>query len=115
MNDFKAEPPEIRQAMLSAADRVLASGWYVLGREVEVFEHKWAKTCGVNHAIGVGNGLDAIEIALRSLGINEGDEVITTPMTAFATVLAILCAGAIPVLADIDPDTALLSIASAKR
>jgi dTDP-4-amino-4,6-dideoxygalactose transaminase len=115
MNDFKAEPPELRQAMLSAAERVLASGWYVLGREVEAFERTWAATCGTGYGVGVGNGLDAIETALRAAGIGAGDEVITTPMTAFATALAIIRAGATPVLADIDPDTALLSIDSARR
>lgn len=115
MNDFKAEPPAIREAMLAATARVFASGWYVLGRELQAFEHEWASACGVAHAVGVGNGMDAIEIALRALDIGPGDEVITTPMTAFASVLAILRAGATPVLADIDPDTALLSIASAER
>ena len=115
MNDFKAEPPELREAMLGAAQRVLESGWYVLGNEVLAFEKQWAAACGVAHAVGVGNGMDAIEIALRALGIGPGDEVITTPMTAFATVLAIIRAGATPVLADIDPQTALLSPASAER
>jgi dTDP-4-amino-4,6-dideoxygalactose transaminase len=65
--------------------------------------------------VGVGNGMDAIEIALRTLDIGAGDEVITTPMTAFASVLAIIRAGATPVLADIDADTALLSIESVER
>jgi dTDP-4-amino-4,6-dideoxygalactose transaminase len=115
MNDFKAEPEELRVAMLAATKRVLDSGWYVLGKEVEKFEHEWAQACGVTHGVGVGNGMDAIEIALRSLGIGQGDEVITTPMTAFATVLAILRAGATPVLADIEPDTALISMESVKR
>ncbi len=115
MNDFKAEPPELREAMLDAARRVLESGWYVLGHELENFEREWAATCGVPRAVGVGNGMDAIEIALRAFDIGPGDEVITTPMTAFATVLAILRAGATPVLADIDPDTALLSMTSAER
>lgn len=115
MNDFKAEPPEIRAAMLAAARRVLESGWYVLGNEVLAFEQQWAATCGVAHGVGVGNGMDAIEIALRAAGIGPGDEVITTAMTAFATVLAILRAGATPVLADIEPDTGLLSRASVQR
>jgi dTDP-4-amino-4,6-dideoxygalactose transaminase len=115
MNDFKAEPPELREAMLGAARRVLESGWYVLGNEVAAFEKQWAQACGVAHGVGVGNGMDAIEIALRSLDIGPGDEVITTPMTAFATVLAILRAGATPVLADIDPASALLSLDSAQR
>lgn len=115
MNDFKAEPPELREAMLNATRRVLESGWYVLGNEVESFEKQWALACGVQRAVGVGNGMDAIEIVLRALNIGPGDEVITTPMTAFATVLAILRAGATPVLADIEPDTALLSLGSAAR
>jgi len=115
MNDFKAEPPELREGMHSAARRVLESGWYVLGNEVVAFEKQWAQACGVAHGVGVGNGMDAIEIALRSLDIGPGDEVITTPMTAFATVLAILRAGATPVLADIEPDSALLSLESAQR
>ncbi|MFA6970100.1 MAG: DegT/DnrJ/EryC1/StrS family aminotransferase [Gallionella sp.] len=115
MNDFKAEPEDLRVAELAALDRVLRSGWYVLGNEVAAFELAWAKRCGVEYAVGVGNGMDAIEIGLRALDIGEGDEVITTPMTAFATVLAILRAGAIPVLADIDPETALLDHASVER
>lgn len=115
MNDFRAEPPELREAMLGAVQRVLESGWYVLGNEVAAFENQWASTCGVAHAVGVGNGMDAIEIALRALDIGSGDEVITTTMTAFATVLAILRAGATPVLADMYPHTALLSIESAER
>lgn len=115
MNDFRAEPPELREAMLAATRRVLESGWYVLGRAVEAFEREWSITCGVPHGIGVGNGMDAIEIALRALDIGPGDEVITTPMTAFATVLAILRSGATPVLADIRSDTALLDLDSVAR
>ncbi len=115
MNDFKAEPEELHRSMVAAAERVIASGWYVLGREVEQFEKEWANACGTGYAVGVGNGLDAIEISLRAMGVGIGDEVITTPMTAFATVLAIIRAGAVPVLADIDPDTALLSTDSVRR
>ena len=115
MNDFKAEPAELREAMLAAAQRVFESGWYVLGAEVESFERQWAEVCGTCRGVGVANGMDAIEIGLRALGVGPGDEVITTPMTAFATVLAILRAGATPVLADIDPETALLAPASVLR
>ena len=115
MNDFKAEPLELREAMLLAVSRVLESGWYVLGNEVKHFEEQWAAVCGVDHGIGVGNGMDALEIALRALNIRAGDEVITTSLTAFATILAIIRSGATPVLADIDPDTALLSLESVKR
>jgi len=115
MNDFKAEPEELRIAELAAVERVLHSGWYVLGNEVKKFEMLWAERCGIASSVGVGNGMDAIEIGLRALDIGEGDEVITTPMTAFASVLAIIRAGATPVLADINPETALLDPASVER
>jgi dTDP-4-amino-4,6-dideoxygalactose transaminase len=115
MNDFKAEPAALREAMAAAAARVFASGWYVLGPEVEAFERRWAAACGTAHCVGVANGMDAIELALRALDIGPGAEVITTPMTAFATVLAILRAGAEPVLADIDPASGLLSRESVQR
>ena len=115
MNDFKAEPAALREAMAAAAARVFASGWYILGQELKAFEETWARVCGTAHCVGVGNGLDAIELALRALDIGPGDEVITTPMTAVATVLAIVRAGAHPVLADIDPGTALLSPDSVRR
>lgn len=115
MNGFQREAPALRERELAAADRVLRSGWYILGNEVEAFEREWARATGVSHAVGVGNGMDAIEIGLRVLGIGPGDEVITTPMTAFASVLAILRAGAQPVLADIDPATAQMSVESAQR
>lgn len=115
MNDFVAEPAELKSDMRSAAARVIDSGWYVLGPEVRAFEERWAEVCNVGHCVGVGNGMDAIELILRALDIGPGDEVITTPVTAFATVLAILRAGAVPVLADIDPASALLSPESVKR
>ena len=98
-----------------AVRRVFDSGWLILGEEVRQFEQAWAKRCGVDHAIGVGNGLDAIEIGLRAAGIEPGHEVITTPITAAATVLGIIRAGATPVLADIDPTTALMDLESVKR
>lgn len=115
MNDFKLESSEIQKEMQLAVDRVIKSGWYVLGPEVEKFESEWAQICKAKYGVGVGNGMDAIEIILRSMNIGPDDEVITTPMTAFATVLAILRAGATPVLADIEPDTALLSMDSVRR
>lgn len=115
MNGFKEEPPELRKAMLQASQRVLESFWYILGKEVKQFEKEWSSVCGVNYGVGVGNGMDAIEIALRGLNVGVGDEVITTPITAFATVLAILRSGASPVFADIEPNSALLSIDSVKR
>ena len=115
MNDFRAEPRKLREALLRAAERVIESGWYVLGDEAIKFEKQWAAVCGLPYGVGVGNGMDAIEIALRALDIGPGDEVITTSMTAFATVLAISRAGATPVLADIDAESALLSLESVNR
>lgn len=115
MNDFKREDESLVRAQVQSMERVVRSGWYVLGGEVREFEAEWASWLGAPHAVGVGNGMDALEIALRALGIGKGDEVITTPMTAFATVLSILRAGAEPVLADIDPDTAILDPRSVER
>jgi dTDP-4-amino-4,6-dideoxygalactose transaminase len=115
MNQFASEPEALVQAQLAACERVIRSGWWILGQEVSAFEKEWAEATGAPFAVGCGNGLDALEIGLRSLGIGPGAEVITTPMTAFATVLAILRAGATPVLADIEPDTAMLSVGSVRR
>lgn len=115
MIDLRSDPEELVLAQRDAIERVLRSGWFVLGAEVAAFEELWARACGVKSVVGVGNGMDAIEIALRACGIGSGDEVITTPMTAFATVLAIIRAGATPVLADIDARTAILSTDSVRR
>lgn len=115
MNDFKREPELLIQSEIDAVERVIRSGWWILGQEVEKFESDWSDWIGVRNTVGVANGLDAIEIGLRVLGIGEGDEVITTPMTAYATVLAIMRTGATPMLADINPDTAILSLESVQR
>jgi dTDP-4-amino-4,6-dideoxygalactose transaminase len=115
MNDFQAEPECRKVEMFDAVRRVINSGSYILGAEVEFFEESWAKACGVKFGIGVANGMDAIELSLRAANIGPGDEVITTSMSAFASVLAILRAGATPVLADIDATTGLLSIPSARK
>jgi len=115
MNNFRAEPEELLLQELAACERVLRSGWYILGNEVREFETKWAAACGAAHAVGTGNGMDAIEIGLRAIDIGQGDEIITTPMTAFATVLAILRTGATPILADINPMTGLLDPVSVER
>jgi len=114
MNDFKADPDSLIADELKAVERVIRSGWYVLGNEVKAFEKSFAEASGIAHSMGVGNGMDAIEIGLRALGIGPGDEVITTPMTAFATVLAVLRAGATPVLADIHAESGLLDLASVR-
>jgi dTDP-4-amino-4,6-dideoxygalactose transaminase len=86
----------------SAINRVLESGDYILGEEVASFERAFAAYCGVEHAVGVGSGTDALILALRALGIGPGDEVITVSHTAVATVAAVLATGATPVLVDVD-------------
>jgi dTDP-4-amino-4,6-dideoxygalactose transaminase len=89
----------------AAIARVLASGRYILGGETLAFEQEFAAYCGVEFALGVGSGTEAIHLALRACGVGPGDEVITVSHTAVATVAAIEMAGAVPVLVDIDPDT----------
>ena len=101
-NDFQRQWQEIRHDALDAFERVAASGWYVLGQEVRAFEEALASRWSLEHCIGVASGLDAIEISLRALGCQPGDRVLTTPVSAFATTLAILKLGAVPVFADTD-------------
>jgi dTDP-3-amino-3,4,6-trideoxy-alpha-D-glucose transaminase len=95
-------PRDDAPAIRAAIDRVVASGWFVLGPEVDAFEREFAAASGAPHAVGVGTGTDAIALVLRALDIGPGDEVITTPLSAAYTALAVLMAGARPVFADID-------------
>jgi dTDP-4-amino-4,6-dideoxygalactose transaminase len=92
-----------RQEVMTAMERVLDSGWYILGREVEAFEREFCAAFGYQHAVGVGNGTDALALALRAVGLSEGRRVATVSHTAVATVAAIAMAGATPVFVDIDP------------
>lgn len=115
MNDFRSEPEQLRRQELAAVERVFQSGRFILGTEVQQFETAWARYCGARFCVGTGNGMEAIELGLRALDVGPGDEVITTSMTAIASVIAIMRAGATPVLADIDPGTALLDLASVER
>jgi dTDP-3-amino-3,4,6-trideoxy-alpha-D-glucose transaminase len=94
------EAGEIR----AAVNRVIDSGWFVLGPEVDAFETEFAAASGAPHAVGTGNGTDALAIVLRALDIGPGDEVITTPLSAAYTALAIVMVGARPVFADIDSE-----------
>jgi dTDP-3-amino-3,4,6-trideoxy-alpha-D-glucose transaminase len=95
-------PGEDAADVRAAIDRVVSRGWFVLGPEVEAFEAEFARVSGATHAIGVGNGTDALALILRALGIGAGDEVITSPLSAAYSALAIMMAGARPVFADID-------------
>jgi len=104
-----------REEIDAAVHRVLSAGRYILGQEVRAFENEFAAYCGTRYAAGVASGTDALVLALRSCGIGQGDEVITTPHTAVATVAAIELAGARPVLCDIEPDTFLINSCEIER
>src|SRR4249920_3639276 len=93
--------PQLRER----AAAVLQSGSYILGPEVEAFERELAEYLGVAHVVGVANGTDALTIALRALGVGEGDEVVLPSFTFYATAEAVPPIGARPVFCDIDPDT----------
>jgi dTDP-4-amino-4,6-dideoxygalactose transaminase len=105
MNDFRRQVASMRAEIDEAVARVLSSGWFILGEEVAAFERAFAAFVGVAHAVGVGNGMDAIQLGLMAHDIGPGDEVITTPNSAFATALAVVRTGARPVFVDIDPDS----------
>lgn len=100
--DLKAPHVELRQQLQSAFDRVIDSGWYILGNEVKEFEREFAEYCEVKYCIGVGNGLEALHLILRAYGIGEGDEVIVPSNTYIATWLAVSYAGATPI--PVEPD-----------
>lgn len=105
MLNLKKQYESLKDEILEAVGEVLGSTQYVLGPRVREFEEKIAAYTGVPFAAGVASGTDALHLAIKSLGIGPGDEVITTPFTFFATVEAIAYEGAIPVLVDIEPDT----------
>jgi len=106
-NDFVKAPAAQRMRLDQALKRVVEGGWYILGKEGEAFESEFAGYLGVKHFVGMGNGLDALHASLLALAPRFGHrkQVITTPVSAFATTLAILQAGLEPVFADIDPAT----------
>ncbi len=106
-------PGEDRAAVAAAIQRVVERGWFVLGPEVEAFEREFAAATGLRHVVGVGCGTDALALILRALGIGPGDEVVTTPLSAAYTALAITMSGARPVFADIDPRRLTLDPAAA--
>src|SRR6187200_3563961 len=103
--DVKAQYAPLIPEFREAFERVLASGRFIFGPEVQAFEHEAAAYLGVPHAIGVANGTDALVLALEALEIGRGDEVICPSFTFYATAEAIARVGATPVFADIDPAT----------
>jgi len=100
--DLNAPYRELKTELDAAYQRVMASGWFIMGAEVEAFEREFAAYCGVRHCIGVGNGLEALHLILRAYGIGEGDEVIVPANTYIATWLAVSYTGATPV--PVEPD-----------
>jgi dTDP-4-amino-4,6-dideoxygalactose transaminase len=103
--DLKAAYFELKSEIDAAVVRVLASGWYILGPEVEAFEADYATYCGAAHCIGVADGLDALVLALRAMDVGPGDEVIVPSNTYVATWLAVSQCGALPVAVEPDPAT----------
>ena len=120
--DMKSVYQELRPELDAAYRRVMESGWYVLGREVEAFEAEYAAFCGTRHCIGLGNGLEALELTLRCWNIGAGDEVIVPSNTYIATWLAVEAVGAkvvpvepTPAGPNIDPERIAAAITSRTR
>ncbi len=114
VNPFDRQWEDVGADVIAAVERVGKSGRYILGPEVAAFESKLARFVEAKHAVGCASGLDAIEIGLRALGLRRGEEVLTTPLSAFATTLAIIRAGGAPVFVDTD-ETGLLDLERARQ
>jgi aminotransferase EvaB len=109
MNDLARQTAAMRGEIDRAVAEVVAGGWYVLGPNVSAFEAEFARYCGVRHCIGVANGTDALELALRALGCGPGSEVVTVANAGLYATAAILAVGATPAFADIDPGTMIMA------
>ncbi len=108
--DLKPQYEALADELDAVVAEVVKSQYFILGPEVECFEHGVADYCGVEHAVGVSSGTDALIVAMMAMGIGEGDEVITTPYTFFGTVGSIVRLGAKPVFVDIEPDSFNLDV-----
>ena len=106
---------ELRDELDAAYRRVMGSGWYILGAEVETFEQEFADYCGVGHCVGVANGLDALHLILRAYAIGLGDEVIVPSNTYIATWLAVTHARATLVPVEADPETTISTLLASRR
>lgn len=113
--DLARESKAEKAKLMRAFSEFLDSGKHILGNQVVEFEREWSQATRSKHTIGVGNGMDAISIALLASGIPRGGEIITSPLTAAASVLGVLRAGFVPVLADVDLATGLLDITSVQN
>jgi len=112
INDLKRHHAPLATELAAAVNRVLSSGWYILGPEVEAFEQEFARYCGVEHCAGVGNGTDALELALRAVGVGPGAEVATVANAGMYGTTAILRVGAAPLYVDVDDRSMTMSPAA---
>jgi len=113
--DLKKEYAKISEEINQAMQRVLRSGWFILGEEVKKFEKDFSKYIGVKYGVGVNSGSDALFLAVKALGIGEGDEVITVSHTFISTVDAVARNGAEPVFVDVDPDTYCIDVSKIEQ
>lgn len=109
INDLKRLDPELKTRIKSKINEVIDSGWYVLGKEVNEFERKFANYCGVAHCVSVANGTEALELSLKALKLSNGKKIATVANAGMYSTLAILSVGSVPVYIDIDPDTHTMS------
>ena len=107
-NDFSKETPFLKKEINKTIQKVLDSGWFIMGKELENFEENFARFIGTRYCVGVASGTEAIALALMALNIGSGDEVITSNVTAFPTITGILQSGAKPVVVDIISSTGLI-------
>ena len=111
INDLSKRVAKHKPALLAAAERVLDSGWLVLGNEVRRFEAGFAEYLGLKHCVGVANGTDALELALRAIDVSAGDRVITAANASMYSCCAIIAIGAAPLFSDVEIESASLSVA----
>ena len=114
LNHLARSQHAVLNELRAACDRVITSGWFVLGKELARFEQSFAEYCGSQHCVGVANGTDALEIALRAAGIQPSDKVVTTANAGMYATIAITACAAEPVFVDVDPATMCMSVASLK-
>jgi aminotransferase EvaB len=115
INDLKRHTVSVQPAIEHAVARVIANGWFVLGPEVSAFEDEFAAYCATSHCVTLGNGTDALEIALRALNIGVGKSVLTVANAGMYSSVAILATGAMPIYSDVSSDTLLIDVVDVVR
>ena len=115
INDLRRHTAQLDSELRDCVARVIDSGWFILGRELEAFEAEFARYCGTGHCIGVANGTDALELALRACGVGAGGSVLTVANAGAYSTTAIRAAGAEPLFIDIDDESLLIDTAEVRR